>query len=179
MKHRADLKGLCDNTWTVATWSWHSIHSFSTKSPAKKGHGFTEASYILKLSAKSPSLWTRKSYTDVLQESRVTHVTPRNRTMPGSHYSSFLYKVINNHLKPTNPSNTLTPTKFMKMMENMRWKNTNSCCSLSTYLPDNTLGNFEPICSLDTVNKLYKERDNKWFSWDFIITGFDPTAHAL
>lgn len=60
----------------------------------------------------------------------------------------------------------------------MRDRKKQTTSILNTYLPDSAVGTFEQICSLDTINKLYKERDSKGCSWDFIITGFDPTAHV-
>lgn len=67
---------------------------------------------------------------------------------------------------------------LMNMMATMRLKKTKDYYSFSIYLPDSALGTFEQIGGPDTINKLYKERDSKWFSWDFTIIGFYPKVHA-
>lgn len=146
LKVRADLKGSSDNMWTVLTWSWHSIHSFSIRILLRK------VIYSVRVStttAKSSSLLIRKSYTVLRSSEYLQSLT----WSPGTEwcllclYFYFLYKTINNHLKPTHLSNTHTPVKLMDTMANTRWKNTNNCNSLSTYLPDSASGNFEQFAA--------------------------------
>lgn len=130
-------------------------------------------------SQQSPPVLTWKSHTDLIQESLESLIlSPGTGQCLGALVPVSYHKATNNHLEPTtHPAHIPQPSLWRE--RHRRWRKTNTCCSLSIYLPDNALGNFEQICSLDTINKLYKKRDNKWFSWDFIITGFDPKAHAL
>lgn len=149
----------------------------SYQNSAKKGHGFSEASYTLQL-AKSSSLLSRKSYIDFVQKSLESLMLSQGTEQcPVCPYSYFLYKAINDYLKPTQPTHILQSNlwTWWQIWDGGK----KNCYLLSTYLPNSALGNFEQICSLDTINKLYKERDNKWFSWDFTVTGFDPKAHAF
>lgn len=89
-----------------------------------------------------------------------------------------LYKTINHLLKHTYPPIQHTYSNQTYGQEGkLQREKTNNCYSLNTYLPDSAVGNSEQICSLDTINKLYRERDSKGFSWDFIITRFDTKAH--
>lgn len=171
-------RGFHDNMWTILTWNRHSLHSLLLiRVQLRK----VIASVRLPTALRKDLQYVDKKHLQwpfrISGISWSIHVIHRDRTMPGCLYFCLYTKLLTTTSDPPNHPKHIVQPKLRTWWQTQDRK-TKNYYSLNTYLPDSTLGTFEQIWGLDTINKLYKQRESKWFSWDFTLTGFNPKVHA-
>ena len=171
-------RGSQGNMWTILTWDRHSLHSLLLiRVQLRKVMASVRLPTALRKDLQyvdKKHLWWPFRISGI---SWSTYVIPRERTMPGCLYFCLYTKLLTTTSDPPNrPKHTVQPK--LQTWWQTRDRKTKNYYSLNTYLPDSTLGTSEQIWGLDTINKLYKETESKWFSWDFTLTGFNPKVHA-
>lgn len=103
VKHKVDSKGSCDNTWTVLTQDWHSIHSSPIKAQLRKILASVRLPTHCSSQQRPLVCWQKESYWPSSGISWVTHAILRNTKITGYPDFCWLYKTINYLLKHTYP----------------------------------------------------------------------------